>query len=64
MIVQPLHNVSENCYRIYIIHKGLRQQVGEDFHYTDKDKQEKAWLRCLRFAREIEDQIEHDKDKN
>ncbi len=64
MIVQPLHNVSENCYRVYIIHEGLRQQIGNDFSYSSKEDQEKTWLKCLRFAREIEDQLEHDENKN
>ena len=63
MIVKPLHNVSENCYRVYIIHEGLRQQIGDDFSYTDGG-QEKAWLRCLRFARGIEDQLDYYEDKN
>ena len=64
MIVKPLHNVSENCYRIYIIHDGLRQQIGDDFSYTNEEEQEKAWLKCLKFAREIEDQLEYYEDKN
>jgi hypothetical protein len=64
MIVQPMHVVSENCYRVYIIHEGLRQQVGRDFCYSDLSGQEKVWLNCLKFAREIEDQLEYYKDND
>ena len=64
MIVQPIHVVSENCYRVYIIHEGLRQQVGRDFCYSDLSGQEEVWLNCLKFAREIEDQLEYHKDND
>lgn len=64
MIVKPMHIVSENCYRVYIIHEGLRQQVGQDFCYADLSKQEETWLKCLKFAKEIEDQLEYYEDKD
>ena len=64
MIVQPIHIISENCYRVYIIHGGLRQQVGKDFYYSDLSRQEEVWLKCLRFAKEIEDQLEHYENKD
>jgi len=64
MIVHPMHVVSENCYRVYIIHEGLTQQVGSDFSYSDTTGQEEVWLNCLRFAREIEDQLEYYKEKS
>lgn len=64
MIVKPIHIVSENCYRVYIIHEGLRQQVGKDFVYSDLSKQQEAWIDCLRFATGIEDQLEYYEDKN
>jgi len=64
MIVKPIHVISENCYRVYIVHEGLRQQVGKDFSYADLGEQEKVWIKCLKFAREIEDQLEYYEDKD
>ena len=63
MKVKPVHNVDESCYRVYIINKGLRQQVGSDFTYNEKD-QEKRWVDCLHYAKEIEEQLEYYKDKS
>tara|TARA_Y100000401_G_C8277755_1_gene201758 strand:- start:55 stop:246 length:192 start_codon:yes stop_codon:yes gene_type:complete len=63
MKVKPVHNVDESCYRVYIINKGLRQQVGSDFTYNEKD-QEKRWVDCLNYAKEIEEQLEYYKDKS
>ena len=64
MIVKPMHVISDNCYKVYIIHEGLRQQIGKDFHYADLEEQKEVWGACLRFAREIENQLEYYEDKD
>tara|TARA_R100001129_G_scaffold135272_1_gene96792 strand:+ start:2827 stop:3018 length:192 start_codon:yes stop_codon:yes gene_type:complete len=63
MKVRPIHSANENCYRVYILSKGLRQQVGSDFTYNEEN-QEKKWIDCLSYAKEIEEQLEYYKDKN
>ena len=45
MKVRPIHNAEENCYRVYIISKDLRQQVGADFTYSEEN-QEERWIAC------------------
>ena len=39
MRIKPVHVPEDDCYRVYLIGKGLRQQVGSDFTYTE-EKQE------------------------
>jgi len=62
MKVKPIHDIHESCYRVYIINEGLRQQVGSDFTYNEEN-QEKKWIDCLNYAKEIEDQLEYYKEK-
>lgn len=59
----PVHNIEESCYRVYILNDGLKQQVGVDFTYNEKN-QENTWLKCLTYAKEIEDQLEYYKEKD
>jgi hypothetical protein len=63
MKVKPVHSVEDNCYRVYILSGGLRQQVGSDFIY-DEESQGKKWIECLNYAKEIEDQLEYHKDSD
>tara|TARA_R100001163_G_scaffold2548_1_gene3958 strand:+ start:2568 stop:2759 length:192 start_codon:yes stop_codon:yes gene_type:complete len=63
MKVKPVHSIEDDCYRVYIISEGLRQQVGSDFFYT-KENQEEKWISCLNYAKEIEDQLEYYKEKD
>tara|TARA_Y100000361_G_C11054456_1_gene287090 strand:- start:452 stop:643 length:192 start_codon:yes stop_codon:yes gene_type:complete len=63
MKIKPVHHPEEECYRVYVIEKGLRQQVGTDFMYNEEN-QESKWVDCLRYAKEIEDQLEYYKDKD
>jgi hypothetical protein len=63
MKVAPVHSADDNCYRVYILSQGLRQQVGSDFSYNEKN-QEKKWIDCLNYAKEIEEQLQYYKDKD
>tara|TARA_Y100001938_G_scaffold142191_1_gene213045 strand:+ start:69 stop:260 length:192 start_codon:yes stop_codon:yes gene_type:complete len=63
MKVRPIHNAEENCYRVYIIGKDLRQQVGADFTYSEEN-QEERWIACLSYAKEIEEQLQYYEDKD
>ena len=62
MKIRPVHVPEDDCYRVYLIGKGLRQQVGSDFVYTE-DTQDDTWIKCLSYAKELEDQLEYYKDE-
>jgi hypothetical protein len=63
MIITPVHVPEDDCYRVYLVSKGLRQQVGTDFTYTG-NTQDKAWIDCLSYAKELEDQLKYYKDND
>ena len=63
MRITPVHVPEDDCFRVYLVSKGLRQQVGSDFTYTE-DTQSDTWITCLSYAKELEDQLEYYKDKD
>ena len=63
MKVRPIHSAKDSCYRVYILTGNFKQQVGSDFTY-DETNQEKKWIDCLNYAKELEDQLEYYKDKD
>jgi hypothetical protein len=64
MKITPVHIIDEKCYRVYVIFNTTKQQVGKDYCYSDKKSQNEQWLNCLRYAREIESQVEYGKNNN